>query len=256
MNSRVALIMPSADAKQCELFISTLPTETSRVTYVQYWDAVERMIEFVAEVRVLAQLVEHSSARLLQECVGVLHAKRRGIITRRTTALLHEFDRIISQTANLSRLLAIAQTLNNPATWSRAEFATSKAAHLLQACSVPQSLQHAAENITNLNALVEHLDELFLTDSRWQRERVNFFSSLAITALSLVLTILILPSFWADLNHLDASLPGKILTGHLGLINKVGTGLAVALVAIATMLLVISLGFLTNNLRRTWKSRR
>lgn len=257
MNSHAALILPSAEARRCDLFLSTMPasaTSSSRVPYLRYWEAIERLIEFVAEVRVLAQLIEHASSRLLQHGVTVLHKKRRGLVLRKTAALLREFDQIIAQTANLSRLLAIAQTLNNPAAWSRAEFAINKASHLLTSCSVPQSLQHAAENISNLNALVEHLDELFLADTSTQREQLNFRSSLAITALSLVLTVLILPSFWADLRQLDISQhPGAFLAGYLSLINEIGSWMAVILVLLSATLFIVSVILLFNSWHKSHK---
>lgn len=254
MNSRVALIKPSEMAKDCDLFVSTLPADirTSHVRYPQYWQAIELMIEFVAEVRVLAQLVEHSSTRLLQNCVGILHKKRRGVFIHKSAEMLQEFNQVISQTANLSRLLAIAQTLNNPSTWSRADFALSKAQHLLKECQVPASLQHAADNVTNLNALVEHLDELFLTDDDRQRERNNLRLSLAITALSLVLTLLMLPSFWADLHALNAELNPEIGMGvYLAQINKIGTGVAIFLIAFALLWLAgLAVSETLNRLRR------
>lgn len=258
MNSHAALIIPSHKERESDLFISTLPTEikTSRVTYTQYWQAVELLIEFVAEVRVLAQLIEHSSTHLLQNCVEMLHKTRRGVILRKSPKVLQEFNQVISQTANLSRLLAIAQTLNNPASWSRTDFALSKATYLLNACHVPASLQHAAENITNLNALVEHLDELFLADSASQRERLNFLSSMAITALSLVLTILMLPSFWADLKQLGSSKIPSIFSGEwLTRINFIGSWLAVSLIIFSIVILLISVLLLINNLFHWYKQR-
>ncbi len=252
MNSRATLIIPSATACKCDLFISTLPVSvtTSQVKYLWYWEAIERMIEFVAEIRVLAQLVEHASSRLLQYCVKVLHRKRRGIMGQNTASMFREFNHVIAQTANLSRLLAITQTLNNPATWSRAEFALSKATHLLQECSVPLALQHAAENISNLNALVEHLDELFLADTSLHRDRINFLASLIFTGFSLVLTVLMLPSFWADIHQLDESLfPGSILAGYLAQINEAGSWLAVILVVLSAGLFSFSSVLLLRNLR-------
>ncbi|RMD59108.1 hypothetical protein D6833_11980 [Candidatus Parcubacteria bacterium] len=256
MNSRVALLVPSAEARNCDLFISTLPAETSKVKYSQYWQAIERMIELVAEIRVLGQLIQHSSTRLLQYSVEVLQRQRQGIFLKSSPALLREFDQVVTKTANLSRLLAIARTLNNPSTWIRTEYAFSKAEYLLQQCRVPECLQHAADNVANLNALVEHLDELFLADSSLQRERVNFIYSAAITALSLVLTVLVLPSFWADLHSLDDSLrPGAGLFGYLSQINQLGSWLAIILVAVSLPMLMVSGTMLVRNIKRSRRIR-
>jgi hypothetical protein len=244
MGSRVALIIPSAEARKCDLFISTLPSETSKVRYSQYWQAIERMIELVAEIRVLGQLIQHSSTRLLQYCVELLHKKRQGLVLHSSTALLREFNQVIGKTANLSRLLAMAKTLSEPGNWIRAEYAASKAAHLLNQCQIPESLQQASDNVANLNALVEHLDELFLEDSAQQRERFNFSFSLVLAAISLALTILMLPSFWADLNAVDvkhAIGPDGALAASLPYIYNVGTGLAMGLAAISVVMLVWSL---------------
>ncbi len=257
MNSRVALIMPSQDARECDLFISTMPSEieTSRVKYLQYWEAIERLIEFVAEIRVLAQLIEHSSSQLLQGCVDLMHQKRRGIVDeQRTEDLLFEFNEIISQTANLSRLLAIAQTLNNPVTWSRVEFALTKASYLLESCAIPLSLQHASENIANLNALVEHMDELFLADSTSKQDKLNFFTSIAFASLSMVLVLLMLPSFWADLHQLDRTVTPGLLASYLLTLNWTGTGLAFVLMVISLITLALSTFLLIKNFFRNHQS--
>lgn len=258
MNSRSALIMPSREARECDLFISTMPSEieTSRVKYLQYWDAIERLIEFVAEIRVLAQLIEHSSSQLLQDCVYAMHKKRRGIFDEHGSQdMLVEFDEIISQTANLSRLLAIAQTLNNPVTWSRVEFALTKASYLLESCAIPLSLQHASENISNLNALVEHLDELFLADSSSKQDKVNFFTSIAFASLSMVLVLLMLPSFWADLHQLDETLTPGVLAAYLLPLNRTGTVLAFLLLGISLVALAFSIYLLIKNIHRKRKPR-
>ena len=63
LTSRTAVIRPSWRDRNAELYISTLPaTPTTSVQYASYWDALERMLEFVVEIRLLAQLLERSSA--------------------------------------------------------------------------------------------------------------------------------------------------------------------------------------------------
>ena len=81
LTSRTALLMPSHASRESELYISTLPaTETTSVTYLSYWTAFERMIEFIAEVRVLAQLLERDSLTISQEFVDRLRDIRYGML--------------------------------------------------------------------------------------------------------------------------------------------------------------------------------
>ncbi|MBK9746310.1 MAG: hypothetical protein IPO91_05965 [Chloroflexi bacterium] len=81
LTARVAIIMPSYKSRKDELFISTLPgsDSTSGVSYPSYWEALERMIEFVVEGRLMSQLVERLSTDLLDEFVESLGTARSGM---------------------------------------------------------------------------------------------------------------------------------------------------------------------------------
>ena len=67
LNSRTAIIMPSQKWKDYEMSVSSVPGATLRVNYLRYWGAIERMIEFLIEIRVMAQLLESASYDLLGE---------------------------------------------------------------------------------------------------------------------------------------------------------------------------------------------
>ena len=252
MNSRIALIMPSHEDKQSNLFVSTLPTTitTSHIQYLWYWDAVERMVEFTAEIRVLAQLLEHDSTKLLQHCVDLVHQKRQDVLTEDNQMLMSNFMQTIERTANLSRLLAICQTLDNAATWSRADFAMGKAAHMLEQFSVHVSIQHAAENLSNLNALLEHLDELNLSDEQKTQERINSRISVGFSAVSMGITLLILPSFWVDLAQLSSTWN----KGFLRVLKFSGNILATIVLVLSVILFTVSISGLIKGFSENHRS--
>jgi small-conductance mechanosensitive channel len=129
--------------------------------------------------------------------------------------------------------------LSHPQLWSRADFAISKADYLFGQLGVPRILEHIERNINSIVEFVNHIDELYLADLSEKSNDNDARMSKVLAAASLTLTILILPSFWADI--------GQILNNQLAYykpllptIETVGDFLAAFLIASAILLLVIA----------------
>ena len=200
LTSRVAVIMPSRRAARDNLFISTLPRPhvTSGVTYQQYWEALERLIEFVVEARVMAQLVDRQSSDVLRMFSKSLGNARSGMARGDIELDHNQFGELADRAANLSRLVGISYGLSNPHIWSRAEYAVEKAAHLINEMRMAALLEHAELNVNSLTNLVNHIDELYIADLSEKSNKQTFWLSLLIAGLSLSVTLFSLPSFWAD----------------------------------------------------------
>lgn len=201
LKSKTAIIMPASRWCDYQLSISSVPGATLRVNYLRYWGAIERMIEFLIEIRVLTQLVESESYRLLGEIAQTVH-ETRALLFSGDIKLDTRLPDLVTRAAYLRHLAALCRSLSYPQLWSRAEYAIQKAHHLLVQLGVPIILEHIERNINSINSVVDHVDDLYLADlSEKSNESANRLA-IVLAAASLTLTILILPSYWADIKQL------------------------------------------------------
>jgi hypothetical protein len=225
LTSRTAILMPSYKSRKDELLIATLPKATSNFPYLRYWGAIERMIEFIVEVRVLTQLLERHSFNLLDDLANIMSTTRSYLFSG--DIRLHEkLPTRVEDAAHLRRLVALCQGLSNPQVWSRAEYATTKATRLFEQLNVPTTLTHIERNISSINSVVDHVDEWYMADLAEQSNDMATILSLGLAAAGFILTLLVLPSFWTDLFASNVELPNAIKTT----INILGTVLAIILI--------------------------
>lgn len=235
LKSKTAIIMPAPKWKDFELLVSSVPGATLRVNYLRYWGAIERMIEFVIEIRVLAQLIESESYALLGEIAQTVHETRSQLFSG-DIILDTRLPTLVTRAAYLRHLAALSQSLSHPQLWSRADYAIEKANHFLNQLGVPKILEHIERNINSINSVVDHVDELYLADLSEKSNDTSTVLSLVLAAASFTLTLLVLPSFWADIwsmppNHSDPKLWQWLLGG-------VGTFFGLLLIGFAFFLMI------------------
>lgn len=195
---RVGIIIPSQKYRDgYELGVSSLPQPTLRVPYARYWEAIERMVEFVFEARVLAQLIESDTSRLLEEMTEALEQTREEMYQGDVKLDQKLKDQSI-RAAHLTRLAALVQNLAHPFFWSRAEYAMSKVQTLMEALDVPRLLEHIQHNIDGITSLASHVDEIYIADLAEKNNRRAAVLSLLLGSASLALVFLMIPSFLQD----------------------------------------------------------
>lgn len=240
MNSKTAILWPSKKWHESDLLVSSVPGSTLQVIYRRYWDAIERMIEFVVEIRVMAQLIESASYDLLRDIAEKIHQTRFELFSG-DIKIDGDLPRLVASAASLRHQAALCQSLSHPQLWSRADFAISKANYLLDQLGVPRILEHVERNINSIVEFVNHIDELYLADlSEKSNENANWLS-MVLAAASLTLTVLIIPSFWADIGQI---LPSKYIDSYhifLPLIEVIGDWLAIFLTGSAIFLFGLAL---------------
>lgn len=247
MNSKTAIILPATKWLFHELLVSSVPGSTLRVKYHRYWDAIERMIEFVIEIRVMAQLIESASYDILVEIAERIH-KTQSRLFSGDIIMDENLPDLVARAASLRHQAALCQSLSHPQLWSRADFAMTKADYLLGQLGVPRILEHVERNIDSIVEFVNHIDELYIADlSEKSNENANWLSML-FAAASLTLTILILPSFWADIQQTV----GLRYQNFLPILEPVGNILAIILFGSAVFLF----GFAGLRLMRVRRSAR
>lgn len=255
LTGRTAFVMPSRHARQDELLLSNFSASTGRVMYLWYWEALERMFELAIEVRVLAHLIERGSADLLREFEQELTLVRHGMSQRDIQVNYGVLADKVERVANLSRLLGVGLSLSTPTVWGRAEFAVEKARLLLRRQDVPQLIEHAERNVTNLNELINHIDELYLADLSESNNRLSFYLSILLAGLSLSVIVFTVVSFWADSEELfDGSVPAGMRALVPQLVS-LGNVLSLALSLIAVGVIIFGLASFTRNMLRSRRKR-
>lgn len=248
LTGRVAIIMPSLKASKERLFVSKLDAKNSTafVEYTRYWEALERLIEFVVEIGLLAQLVENTSADILQQFVRELDHARKNILAGQLNGSMQNSQRsltlLTNQAANLSRLMGVCQGLSNPNFWSYAEYAVEKANHLMQQMQITVLMQHAERNVSNLTNLVDHVDEIYLAQLSERSNEQNSRQSIILAGLSLTIILFTLPSFWADITALDATNNVVLAiqgTDFLGALAVLGSLLAPFIFCFSVLMLLL-----------------
>ena len=204
LTPRCCVIWPSRNARNDYLYISTLPTATSRVKYLWYWDAMERMIEFVIEVKLLSNLVELESVKALNRFSETLNEMRLGLLEERSDFKREKLSILAKDATNLSRLVGLSRRLSTPQTWSRAEYAAGKATYFMGQLNIPQLINHAETNVDNMTNLINHQDELYLANLSERSNKSNQRLTTTLFLASLALLIFSLPSFWVDATGLFA----------------------------------------------------
>ncbi len=253
LSGRTSVVMPSRRATGSELYISTLPTTgDAGLMYTNYWDALERMVEFVVEVRVFAQILERASENILQHFVSTLRKMREDMLNDYLHIDKHRevLVDLVNAAANLSRLVSVCQSMSNPQVWSRAEYGSDKADYLLEEMKVSILLEHTERNVNSLTALVNQIDELYLAGLSEDSNRETFWLSLVLAALSLSIILFSLPSFWADVDELNQTvIPPFVVESILPVLNTAGS-------VIAPIILVMSLTLTCAGGYRAFRARR
>jgi hypothetical protein len=236
LTTRTAILIPSYKSRKDELLIATLPKTTSNFPYLRYWGAIERMIEFIIEIRVLSQLLERASFNLLEDLASIM-SKIRSYLFSGDIRLHERLPDLIEDAAHIRRLAALCQGLSNPQVWSRAEYAVKKATYLLEQLNVPTTLTHIERNIVSINSVADHVDEWYMADLAEQSNDMSTLLSLGLAAASFILTLLVLPSFWTDLYATNVNLPSSVKS----VLNISGTFLAIILMSAGAYLTSISI---------------
>lgn len=253
MNSKTAIILPSRKWLEQELLVSSVPGSTLQVIYRRYWDAVERMIEFVIEIRVMAQLIESASYDILVEIAERIYRTQSKLFSG-DIVMDEKLPELVAMGASLRHQAALCQSLSHPQLWMRADFAMTKAVYLLGQLGVPTILEHVERNIDSIVEFVNHIDELYIADLSEKSNENSTWLSMIFAAASLTLTILILPSFWADLKQtIDSQYQHLLPSRYLPRLELVGDILAMILFAAAIGLFIFALSRL---IRVRWRGRK
>lgn len=246
-----ALIMPSPAYKKDHFYVSATPGATLKARYDRYWEAIERMIEFVIEIRMLAQLVERGSYESLEEIGNTFHIARETLLSGdiELGANLPQYSKRIS---NLRRLAALSQSMSDPSVWSRSESSILKAEYLLGQFGVSKLIVDTDRNINSLYSLIDHVDELYALDLSEKNNDLSVVATLSLAIVLSVLTLNTLPLFFADTQQIKISesiLSGLSSSKLLGFISYLRIALNLILILFSLTLTYYSMKYLPKILK-------
>jgi hypothetical protein len=202
LNRHTAILIPSQNARGSKLLYARESKAEEPIMYDGYCRALERMLEFIVEVRFLAQVVERESWKACQEAVDWMRKVRGGLGQRRGNVVdQRKLMESAQWVASLSLLLSDCQEWSTPRTWSRADHAAKKAEYLFEQMGVSLFLENAERNVNNKNALIDHIDDVRLTElSEYGTHQASVIST-TLAAISLALVLYSLPQFWWYMNE-------------------------------------------------------
>jgi hypothetical protein len=187
----------------------------------------------------MALLLEGASYDLLRDIAEKIHQTRSELFSG-DIKIDGDLPNLVASAASLRHQAALCQSLSHPQLWSRAEFAIGKANYLLDQLGVPKILEHIERNINSIVEFVNHIDELYLADLSEKSNENDTRLSMILAAVSLTLTILILPSFWADLGQILEPQFSKY-SNILPMMEVFGDWLAGILILTAVFLLLFAI---------------
>jgi hypothetical protein len=189
----------------------------------------------VVEIRVMSQLIESASYDILVDIAERIYQTQSKLFGGDIIMDEH-LPELVARAASLRHQAALCQSLSHPQLWIRTDFAMTKADYLLKQLGVPTILEHVERNIDSIVDFVNHIDELYLADLSEKSNENDARMSTILAAVSLTLTILILPSFWADIGQIINPQFSKY-SSILPMMEIVGDWLAVLLILVAVFLL-------------------
>lgn len=237
--------------------------DRSPFRYKDYWVALERMIEFILEIRMLVQVLDRASGQVVEDFVVHLDHTRRGMVNNDIELTPAEMTRLSSRAANVSRLVSMGQSLSSPSNWCRVESAIHKATYLIDLLAIPQFLKDIEFDANTLINLVNHLDDLYAANLSEEGNRSSERLTLTLAAASLLTSILGLASFLADIIQVRQSASDSVLLGLMGsgvglqaanMYELVGVIFAVTIFTFALgLLLYVFSSFLLRMPKKAWR---
>lgn len=254
LTTRNALIMPSRAYKKDHIYVSTTPGATLKAQYVRYWDAIERMLEFVIEIRMLVNLVERGSYKSLEEIANTFYIARENLQSGdiQMDNNLPQYPMRIRRISNLRRLAALSQNISDPSSWGRSESSILKARYLMDQFEISKLLVDIDRNINSLYSLISNVDELYLLDLAEKNNDYSVITSLGLAILLFVLAISALPSFFSYTQQIKMSesiLSGLFSSNLLGIIGYLGIAFNFILILFSLPLMYYSIKYLPKILK-------
>jgi hypothetical protein len=188
-------------------------------------------------------LIESASYDILVEIAEKIHQTQSKLFAG-DIIMDENLPELVSRAASLRHQAALCQSLSHPQLWIRADFAMTKADYLFHQLGVPKILQHVERNISSIVEFVNHIDELYLADLSEKSNDNDARLSMILAAASLTLTILILPSFWADMSQIidpRSSRYNDFYNAIMPGMEVLGDALAAILVLAAMFLFILAI---------------
>jgi hypothetical protein len=152
------------------------------VAYEDYWRCIIRGIEYILDLRLLAQLIAVETTRYVARLAEKIADNRiQG----------SQVGRLRKQITSMTRLLSHLRDASIPRFIAPADYAARKFDYLIEISGIQRSIEHAGSNIQEANALLQHYESML---AQQQATR----SSIIFSVIAAALSLLVIPSYLID----------------------------------------------------------
>lgn len=166
----------------------SMRTEQQHV-YGDYWQSIARGIEHIIALKNEMQLLERDTTWLLEKIPDMTRRTADGYVSHNDR---REILNLATGIAMLFKSLPHQRDALVPSSVFRASYATRKFKHLMDQLGIDEIERHIETNVQELNAFLAHFNGIQLQQDA---QRTNLFFS----TLTIFFSILVIPSFLADL---------------------------------------------------------
>jgi hypothetical protein len=180
-------------AADSAVFISGSTRVGGTTFYGDYWKSIARGIEHVVVLKNEVQLLERETTKLLETIPEITRKAADGHLSR------SDRQEILNLATGVSRLFqALPQQRDAlvPSSVFRASYATRKFKWLMDLLGIYEIERHIETNVQELNAFLAHFNGIQL---QYDERRTNLIFS----TLTVIFSILVVPSFLADLKQIE-----------------------------------------------------
>jgi hypothetical protein len=191
----ICLITPEASfifcpiAEKTTAFISGSARTDHKQVYADYWKGIARGIEHIIALKNEVQLLERDTTRLLEKIPEITRKAADGNLSRSDQQDILD---LATGIATLFKSLPQQRDALVPSSVFRASYATRKFKRLMESLGIYEIERHIETNVQELNAFLAHFNSIQLQQNE---QRTNLVFSL----LTVLFSILVVPSFLADL---------------------------------------------------------
>lgn len=225
LTSKVAIIIELASQNQ-----------KNNKTNNNHLKSIGRIIEFGIEIQALASLVEAATFSLTENLLRSLQDVRSVLFTGEI-GLGAQLPNLIGDANRMRFLYLFCKKFYRTKSWILTESLGQMANDLYQRLDIPRIIENIEHNVNYLDRITDSVDSFYATDLSEKNNDLAKFAML-LTASSLLLAFISLPSFWADIRQLFITfLPQfdvnteNTLTTFLNLFGIIGT---IAIVIVLT----------------------
>jgi len=180
-------------AEKATTFMSGSTRTDQKHIYADYWRSIARGIEHVVALKNEVQILERDTTRLLEKIPDITRKAADGYLS---SSDQQDILDLATGIATLFKSLPQQRDALVPSSVFRSSYAAHKFKRLMELLGIHEIEHHIETNVQELNAFLAHFNGIQLQQDE---QRTNLIFSV----LTVVFSVLVVPSFLADLKQIE-----------------------------------------------------